>query len=142
MTLYLAGAIAAKTILIELQSIELMFPISVIVLILYYQCKFSGVPQQRYSEQKTRTLTTSVVIWSVMRIFQCWNGLYASRQFLGMTLLLEGYSYESYIFVPFALILQFLFIEILPFLYALDQTFILKMGEKQPSAALTERLFE
>ena len=49
-TLYLAGAITAKFILIELQSIELMFPIIVIVLILYYQCKFSGVPQQRYSE--------------------------------------------------------------------------------------------
>ena len=44
-TLYLADAITATTILRELQSIELMFPIVVIVLILYYQCKFSGVPQ-------------------------------------------------------------------------------------------------
>ena len=72
-TLYLAGAITASTILRELQSIELILPIVVIVLILYYQCKFSGVPQQRYSESKTRTLTTSVVIWSVLRIFQSWN---------------------------------------------------------------------
>ena len=68
-TLYLAGAITATTIVIELQSIELMLPIIVIVLILYYQCKFSGVPQQRYSESKTRTLTTAVVVWSVLRIF-------------------------------------------------------------------------
>ena len=59
-----------------------------------------------------------------------------------MTLLLEGYSYESYLFVPFALILQFLFIEIMPFLYSLDQNFLTKMGEKLPSASLTERLFE
>ena len=59
-----------------------------------------------------------------------------------MTLLLEGYSYDSYLFVPLALILQFLFIEIIPFLYSLDPNFINKMGEKQPSATLTERLFE
>lgn len=59
-----------------------------------------------------------------------------------MTLLLEGYHYDSYLFVPFALILQFLFIEVIPFLYSLDQNFISKMGEKQPSPALTERLFE
>jgi len=72
-TLVLAGAIAATTILIELQTIELTFPIIVIVLILDYQCKYSGVPQQRYSESKTRTLTTTVVIWSVLRIFQSWN---------------------------------------------------------------------
>ena len=71
-TLYMANAITATTILLELQSIELMFPIVVIVLILYYQCKFSGVPQQRYSESKTRTLTTAVVIWTVLRIFQSW----------------------------------------------------------------------
>ena len=71
-TLYMADTITATTILLELQSIELMFPIVVIVLILYYQCKFSGVPQQRYSESKTRTLTTAVVIWTVLRIFQSW----------------------------------------------------------------------
>ena len=59
-----------------------------------------------------------------------------------MTLLLEGYSYDSYLFVPFALILQFLFIEVMPFMYSLDQNFMNKMGEKQPSPALTERLFE
>ena len=69
----------AMTILVELTTIELVFPLVAIVLILYYQCKFSGVPQLRYSEQKTRALTASVVIWSVLRIFQCWNGLYASR---------------------------------------------------------------
>lgn len=141
-TLVLAEAISAMTILFELQCVELMLPIFVIVLICYYQCKFSGVPQQRYSETKTRTLTTTVIIWSVLRIFQSWNQLYASRQFLGMTLLLEGYSYESYLFVPFALILQFLFIEVMPFLHSLDHGFLSKMGEKQPSSSLTERLFE
>ena len=78
-TLYLADAMTAMTILVELTTIELVFPLVAIVLILYYQCKFSGVPQLRYSEQKTRALTASVVIWSVLRIFQCWNGLYASR---------------------------------------------------------------
>lgn len=78
-TLYLADIFSAMTILVELSTIELAFPICVIVLILYYQCKFSGIPQARYTESKTRALTTTVIIWSVLRIFQCWNGLYASR---------------------------------------------------------------
>lgn len=43
-TLYLADVFSAMTILVELSTIELAFPICVIVLILYYQCKFSGIP--------------------------------------------------------------------------------------------------
>ena len=78
-TLYLAGAIDATAIVAELASVELVFPICTLFLILYYQCKFSGIPQARYSEGKTRTVTTCVVIWSFMRIFQGWNGLYQSR---------------------------------------------------------------
>ena len=104
-TIYMAGAMDALTILVEMSTIELVLPICVVVLILYYQCKFSGVPHSRYSETKTRALTATVVTWSVLRIFQCWNGLYASRQFLGMTLLLSGFSYEKDLFVPLALIL-------------------------------------
>jgi len=87
-------------------------------------------------------LSISVVIWSLLRIFQCWNGLYASRQFLGMSLLLSGYSYEGHLFVPFVLLLQFLLLEVIPFLYILDQNFIDKMTEKPSMASLTEPLFE
>ena len=68
-TLYLAGVINALTILVELTTIELVFPICVVFLLMYYQCKFSGVPQSRYSETKTKSLTTYVIIWSVLRIF-------------------------------------------------------------------------
>jgi len=119
----------------------MVLPISVVVLILYYQCKFSGVPQSRYSVPKTRTLTATVLIWSVMRVLQCWNGLYASRQFLGMTLLLSGYSFEKDLFIPIALILQYLLLEIMPFIYVLDQQFLQKIAEK-PMSTLTEPLFE
>lgn len=78
----------------------------------------------------------------MLRIFQSWSQLYASRQFLGMTLLLEGYSYDASLFVPFALIIQFLLVEIIPFLHVLDYNFLTKVSEKQPPASLTERLFE
>ena len=44
-----------------------------------------------------------------------------------MTLLLSGYSYESYLFVPFAIIIQFLLIEIIPFFYVLDLSFLNKI---------------
>ena len=73
MTLYMADAITAKTILVQIAIIELIVPLGVIFLTLYYQCKFSGLPQTRYSETKTRALTTSVVIWSVLRVLQCWS---------------------------------------------------------------------
>ena len=43
-TLYMADMISAMSILVELSVVELALPICVIVLILYYQCKFSGVP--------------------------------------------------------------------------------------------------
>ena len=141
-TLYLAGVINALTILVELTTIELVFPICVVMLLMYYQCKFSGVPQSRYSETKTKALTTCVIIWSVLRTFQCWNGLYASRQFLGMSLLLSGYSYDAYLFVPFVLMIQFLVIEIIPFMCVLDLGFLDKMSEKNFPQQLTERLFE
>ena len=59
-----------------------------------------------------------------------------------MTLLLSGYSYESYLFVPLALLLQFLFIEILPFMYVLDQNWLNKVTEKPPPSNLVEPLFE
>ena len=68
-TLYLAGVITANTILIELTTIDLIIPVCVVVIIMYYSCKFSGVPQARYSESKTKALTISVVIWSILRIF-------------------------------------------------------------------------
>ena len=97
---------------------------------------------QVLGEKRTCILTTCLVIWSVLRIFQCWNGFYASRQFLGMTLLLSGFTYESYLFVPIALIIQFLFIEILPFLYVLDYSFVSQVQEVAPSPTLTEPLFE
>ena len=126
-TLYMAGAVDAMIILIELASIELIAPICAVFLILFYQCKYSGVPQARYTEGRTRALTTCVIFWSILRIFQCWNGLYASRQFLGMTLLLSDLGYESYLFVPLALLLQFLVLEIFPFVFVLDQNFLNKM---------------
>ena len=59
-----------------------------------------------------------------------------------MTLLLSGYSYESYLFVPMALLIQFLFLEILPFLYCLDQNWLNKVTEKPLNSNLTEPLFE
>ena len=104
-TLYMAGVTSPQIILHELTILEFVIPIAVIFLILYYQCKYSGVPQARYTESKTRTLTACLFAWTVLRVCQSWNGLYASRQFLGMSLLLSGYSYESYLFVPFILIL-------------------------------------
>ena len=141
-TLYMAGVTSPQIILHELTILEFVIPIAVIFLILYYQCKYSGVPQARYTESKTRTLTMCLFIWSVLRILQSWNGLYASRQFLGMSLLLSGYSYESYLFVPFILILQCLFLEIFPYLYVLDQNFISKMTERAQNSSLVEPLFE
>ena len=59
-----------------------------------------------------------------------------------MTLLLSGFSFESYLFVPFSLILQFLLLEVFPFFACLDQSFINKVTEKNPQASLTEPLFE
>lgn len=56
-------------------------------------------------------------------------------------MLLSGLSYESYLFVPMALILQFLFLEVMPFIYVLDQNFLNKMVDK-PASSLTEPLFE
>ena len=141
-TLTMAGLVDPVVILNELMVIEFLLPIIVIMLILYYQCKFSGVPQSRYTESKTRTLSICLIVWSVMRILQSWNCLYASRQFLGMTLLLSGYSYESYLFVPFILILQMMFLEIMPYLYVLDQNFISKMTDKATrDSSLVEPLF-
>ena len=100
------------------------------------------MPQERHSEGKTRSLTTCVIAWSVLRIFQCWNAMYSSRQFLGMSLLISGYTFEAHMFVPFALIMQFLFIEIVPFLFVLDQNFLDKVNEKATVNPLTEPLFE
>ena len=138
----MARAIDPAVILHELIGLEFVLPIIVIMLILYYQCKFSGVPQSRYVVPRIRTLTICLVIWSALRILQSWNGLYASRQFLGMALLLSGFSYESYLFVPFVLILQMLFLEIFPYMVVLDQNFISKMTDKTPQSTLTEPLFE
>ena len=57
-------------------------------------------------------------------------------------MLLSDYSYERYLFVPLALILQFLLVEVLPFLYVLDHGFVSKMTEKPISSPLIEPLFE
>ena len=43
-TLFMAGAIDPVVILHELTAIEFIVPIGVIMGILYYQCKFSGIP--------------------------------------------------------------------------------------------------
>ena len=59
-----------------------------------------------------------------------------------MTMLLSDYSYERYLFVPLALILQLLLIEVLPFLYVLDHGFLSQMTEKPISSPLIEPLFE
>lgn len=45
----MAGAIGPVIILNELMVLEFVLPIFVIMLILYYQCKYSGVPQSRYT---------------------------------------------------------------------------------------------
>ena len=141
MILYLASAIAAATILEFLIAIDLIFPISILLITIYYQCKFSGIPQARYSESKTKALTTSIVVWSILRIFQCWSGFNTSRQFLGITLMLSGYSYEAYLFIPFILLIQFLVIEIIPFVFVLDLTFLDKVSD-MTSQQLIERLYE
>lgn len=43
-TIYMAGAFDAALILGELTLLELVSPITMILLVLYYQCKYSGVP--------------------------------------------------------------------------------------------------
>ena len=48
-TLYLQGLIPARVIATEITTIELLSPILVVVLILYYQCKLSGSPLLRSS---------------------------------------------------------------------------------------------
>ena len=78
-TLYMAGVTSPEVILHEMTLLEFAIPIIVIFLILYYQCKYSGVPQARYSESKTRSLTVCLFVWSVLRIIQSWNCLYSPR---------------------------------------------------------------
>ena len=43
-TLYLAQVIAAQILLIEMIALEIIMPVCVVVIIMYYQCKFSGLP--------------------------------------------------------------------------------------------------
>ena len=50
--------------------------------------------------------------------------MYESRQFLGMTMLLSGYRYDNYLYIPLSLIFKFMFLEILPFFYMLDLSFL------------------
>ena len=67
-TLYLKEIIPAQVIAIEITTIELLSPVLVVVLILYYQCKLSGSPLLRSSHSQTRTLTCAVVLWSFTRV--------------------------------------------------------------------------
>jgi len=85
-TLYLSGVFQATVILREFLIINLLSPVVVTVIILYYECKLSGTPQSRFSQQKVRLLTIAVVIWSMARVIQCWSSLYDSRRFLAIVL--------------------------------------------------------
>ena len=76
------------------------------------------------------------MIWTITRFLQYWNGVYASRQLLGMTLLLQGLSYDGYLFIPLMLIIQFLFLEFIPYLYCLDKDWLDQMGSSQIAASL------
>jgi len=58
-----------------------------------------------------------------------------------MSLLLSGYSYDAYLFIPFILMIQFIVIEIVPFVFVLDYSFLDKVMDKT-SQHLTERLYE
>ena len=53
-----------------------------------------------------------------------------------MTLLLQGLSYDGYLFIPLMLIIQFLFLEFIPYLYCLDKDWLDQMGSSQIAASL------
>ena len=70
-----------------------------------------------------------MVAWSLTRVLQSWSGIYASRQLLGVTLLLQGAAMEAPLFIPMGIILLYLLVEILPMLFVLDHRFVASVTE-------------
>lgn len=122
--LYLQELFEATVITIQLIVFNFAAPFFVAVIMLQVANKFSGSPLRAavYS-QKLRLLQIALLIWSLARILRAVGGIYESTLFYGMVIGLEDRNHSTYL-VPMMLIVMFLLIEIAPFLFVLDPSFM------------------
>lgn len=123
-TLYLTSHMAAQAFTKELIVLNIIIPFIAALMMLTIAFKFSGSPLRAaiYS-QKLKSLQFASFIWSTSRIARAMGGLYESRLFYGMILGLKNEDYNTY-FIPMLLIVVFLLIEVFPFLFVLDWSFM------------------
>jgi len=122
--LYLQELFEAKVITIQLIVFNFAAPFFVAIIMLQVANKFSGSPLRAavYS-QKLRNLQIALLVWSLARIVRAVGGIYESTLFYGMVLGLEDRNHNTYL-IPMMLIVMFLLIEIAPFLFVLDPSFM------------------
>lgn len=140
--LYLTSHMLAQSFTKELLVLNIIFPSIAALMMLTIAFKFSGSPLRAavYS-QKLRSLQFATLLWSMSRIARAMGGFYESRLFYGMILGLKNEDYNTH-FIPMLLIVVFLLIEILPFMYVLDWSFMEIFTMKAFPQATTEPLFE
>ena len=102
--------------------------------------RFSGSPLRAaiYS-QKLKLLQIALLIWSLSRVLRAVGGIYESTLFYGMLLGLEDQNHNTYL-IPMMLIVMFLLIEIAPFMFVLDPSFMDIFVLKPFPESLTEPL--
>jgi len=81
------------------------------------------------------------LIWSLSRVLRAVGGIYEAKLFYGMLLGLEDQQHNTYL-IPMMLIVMFLLIEIAPFMFVLDPSFMEIFVLKPFPESLTEPLNE
>lgn len=113
----------------------------VIVLMLWFQCKFSGLPNTKFGAEKVKYLTVAVLIWSIARVLSSVNGMYLSRQVLEIVRCWQHPNLDDNNFLSMQTIVIYLMVEIIPIMIITDTNF-LSVLRISNDLKLTEPFFE
>lgn len=139
--LYLINLMPAIAILITQNTINMIAPVLVIALMLWFQCKFSGLPNTKFGAEKVKYMTLAVLIWSIARVLSSVNGMFLSRQALEIVRCWQNSNLDDNNFLSMETIAIYLLAEIIPIMIISDSNFLLVLCSLNDKN-LTEPFFQ
>lgn len=127
---YVMNIMPASKLVRAFTVINFLFPSLVLMSLVWLKCKFSGVPRIDEFKSKLAKLLMAVLVWSFARLIRGITSIWDIELLFGMMFEIhtvpevEERKDTSVLFIPMALIVMFLVVEIWPIWVVLDGGFV------------------
>lgn len=138
-SLFLMDVISAQFIAQTLLASQLAAAFAVLILFLYFKCKFATAESAPIKAMRVVDLT--MIVWTISRVFQGWSDIFYERQMLGLIICVQQVETPiNEYFTACGVVLIFVLLEIAPILLVIDKGFTDNFTVQKKEFGLREAL--